>query len=182
MPIRTPFLIHRSNEERIECSLNQSEARMLQNPLESIYEPDEEQDSRPPQHTTQRSSSSKINLPSLYFCPDSYALSYFHPTVSLHCRHAISRTTCLPVVMLRSTASACVILTTLLNRNALPCWPRKSYHRHAQVRESTSLAIEIRRTHPAHDVVIVGQMGFAVFATEDLVGVEIYIVCKAHDD
>lgn len=35
---------------------------------------------------------------------------------------------------------------------------------------------------PAHDVVIVGQMGFAVLATEDLVGVEIYVVCKAHDD
>lgn len=76
---------------------------------------------KPTQQTTQRSSSSKINLPSLYFSLASYALSYFHPTVSRHCLQEISRTICRPVVMLRSTASDWVMLTTLLKRYALPC-------------------------------------------------------------
>jgi hypothetical protein len=70
-------------------------------------------------------SDSRMNLPSLYFSLGSYALSYFHPTVSPHCLHVMSRTMCLPVVMLRSIGSADLTLTTLANRKALPCWPRK---------------------------------------------------------
>lgn len=68
------------------------------------------------QVTLHRSSASKIYFPSLYFSLASKALSYFHPTVSLHCRQAISRTICLPVVMFRSLASPAVTLTTLLKR------------------------------------------------------------------
>jgi hypothetical protein len=37
----------------------------------------------------------------------------------------MSRTTCLPVVIFRSMASADLMLTTLEKRKALPCWPRK---------------------------------------------------------
>lgn len=66
--------------------------------------------------TLQRSSASRMNLPSLYFSVVSYALSYFHPTVSLHCRQVMSRTICLPVVMLRSLGSPMSMFTTLLNR------------------------------------------------------------------
>jgi hypothetical protein len=75
--------------------------------------------------TVHKSSASRMNLPSLYFSLGSYALSYFHPTVSLHCRQCISRTTWRPVVMLRSFGSDSVMLTTWSNRYALPCWPRK---------------------------------------------------------
>lgn len=77
------------------------------------------------QFTVQSNSCSRINFPSLYFSVCSYARSYFHPTVSLHCRQAMSRTTWRPVVMLRSPASPAWMLTTLLKRKALPCWPRK---------------------------------------------------------
>ena len=37
----------------------------------------------------------------------------------------MSRTMCLPVVMLRSVASPWDTFTTALKRYALPCWPRK---------------------------------------------------------
>lgn len=57
-----------------------------------------------------------MNFPSLYFSLDSYALSYFHPTTSLHWRQLISRTTWRPVVMLRSDASPASVLTTVLKR------------------------------------------------------------------
>ena len=75
--------------------------------------------------TLQSISASKMNFPSLYFSLCSNALSYFHPTFSPHCRHAMSRTRCRPVVMFRSQASPSTTLTTMLNRYALPCWPRK---------------------------------------------------------
>lgn len=77
------------------------------------------------QVTLQSSSCSRMNLPSLYFSDASYALSYFHPTVSLHWRQVMSRTTCRPVVMLRSLASPASMFTTVWKRYALPCWPRK---------------------------------------------------------
>ena len=66
--------------------------------------------------TVQSSSASRMNLPSLYFSLASYALSYFQPTVSLHCRQWMSRTTWRPVVMLRSLGSDSVMLTTLSKR------------------------------------------------------------------
>lgn len=66
--------------------------------------------------TLHNSSASRMNFPSLYFSLASNALSYFHPTVSLHCRHAISLTICRPVVMFRSEASPAVTFTTLLKR------------------------------------------------------------------
>lgn len=75
--------------------------------------------------TKHRSSASSMNFPSLYFSEFSYALSYFQPTILLHCRQLISRTMCLPVVMLRSPASPFAMLTTESKRYALPCWPRK---------------------------------------------------------
>jgi hypothetical protein len=78
-----------------------------------------------PYVTLHNSSASRIYFPSLYFSLASKALSYFQPTVSLHCRQLISRTICLPVVMFRSEASPATTLTTLLKRYALPCWPRK---------------------------------------------------------
>ena len=68
------------------------------------------------QYTAVNNSASSMNLPSLYFSVASYALSYFHPTVSLHCRQLISRTRWRPVVMLRSTASVCVMFTTEAKR------------------------------------------------------------------
>ena len=79
----------------------------------------------PLQETVHSSSASRMYFPSLYFSRSSNALSYFQPTVSLHWRHEISRTSWRPVVMLRSTASACEMLTTESNKYALPCWPRK---------------------------------------------------------
>lgn len=36
-------------------------------------------------------------------------------------------------------------------------------------------------THSAHDIIIVCKMCLALLATEDLVGVEIYVICEAHD-
>lgn len=66
--------------------------------------------------TVQSNSASRINFPSLYFSLASKALSYFQPTVSLHCLHAMSRTMCRPVVMFRSLASPEVTFTTLLKR------------------------------------------------------------------
>lgn len=38
-----------------------------------------------------------------------------------------------------------------------------------------------RRAHPADNVIIIGEMGFAVLAPEDLIGVEVYVVCETHD-
>lgn len=64
----------------------------------------------------QSSSASRMNLPSLYFSLDSYALSYFHPTHVLQPRQWMSRTTCRPVVILRSLGSELSTLTTLLKR------------------------------------------------------------------
>ena len=77
------------------------------------------------QETVHNSSDSRMNLPSLYFSLASYALSYFHPTTSLHCLHIMSLTMCRPVVIFRSIASPCLIFTTEEKRKALPCWPRK---------------------------------------------------------
>lgn len=51
--------------------------------------------------------------------------------------------------------------------------PSTRYKRHLKKRN--------RRTHPADNVIIVGEMGFAVLAPKDLIGVEVYVVCETHD-
>lgn len=66
----------------------------------------------PSQCTITRSSASNMNFPSLYFSLSSYALSYFHPTIFLHCLHLMSRTMCFPVVIFRSIGSDSLMLTT----------------------------------------------------------------------
>jgi hypothetical protein len=35
--------------------------------------------------------------------------------------------------------------------------------------------------YPAYDIVVVGQMSFAVFAAVDFVAVEIDVICETHD-
>ena len=137
------------------------------------------------QFTVQSNSCSKMNFPSLYFSVCSYARSYFQPTVSLHCLQQISRTTCLPVVILRSPASPERMLTTLLKRYALPCWPRKfwlaalSVHFASTRRRCGKHAGE---AYTADDLIMVREMRLAFLAAVDLLRVEVGVVCETHPD
>ena len=117
-------------------------------------------------------------LPSLYFSVLSYALSYFHPTTSLHCRHAMSRTVCRPVVMLRSLGSEACTLTTLSKRKALPCWPRKFCDEMLAGR-GYSWGGGVW-AYPADDLVVVGEVRLAVLAAVDALGVQVDVVGEAH--
>jgi hypothetical protein len=135
-------------------------------------------------------------LPSLYFSLASNALSYFQPTVSLHCRQVISRTMCLPVVILRSEATPAMTLTTLLKRYALPCWPRKFYSQYQRSvfffvsvrtilepgRSLTCCGEEyMRRTYSADNILMVAQVSLAILAAIYLMAVQIDVVCQTHD-
>lgn len=117
-------------------------------------------------------------FPSLYFSLDSNALSYFHPTVSRHCRQAMSRTTCRPVVILRSTASDWLVLTTPLKRYAFPCWPRKFCKEDGSSDRCVGRAEQA--TYPADDVIIVRKVCLALLAAKDLAGVQINVVGETH--
>ena len=71
----------------------------------------------PSHHVTlHKTSASRMYFPSLYFSEFSKALSYFHPTVSLHWRQLMSLTMWRPVVILLSFGSPHSILTTLWKR------------------------------------------------------------------
>lgn len=126
-----------------------------------------------------------MNLPSLYFSVLSYARSYFHPTTSLHCRQQMSLTMCRPVVMCRSPASPCWILTTELNRKAFPCWPRKFCEAQkpsacASSTDGNQILEAGAATHPADNLIVIRKMSLAVAAAVDSLGVEVDIVRQAH--
>lgn len=77
--------------------------------------------------------------------------------------------------MLRSLGSDSVILTTLSNRYALPCWPRKFCD--TSVHSCTGFLVG---TDPAQDVIVVRQVGLAGFATVDARRVEVDVVRESH--
>lgn len=81
--------------------------------------------------------------------------------------------------MLRSLGSDSVTLTTLSNRYALPCWPRKFCHLLVATARTHNVW---RRTDSAEDVIVVGQMRLAVLASVDARRVEIDIVREPHGD
>jgi hypothetical protein len=116
-----------------------------------------------------------MNLPSLYFSLASYALSYFQPTVSLHCLQWMSRTMWRPVVMLRSLGSDSVTLTTTSKRYALPCWPRKFWVCQCVLQVSLG-----EFTDSANYVIVVGQVSLAVLASVYLGRVQVDVVREPH--
>lgn len=71
------------------------------------------------------------------------------------------------------------MFTTLLKRKALPCCPRKFW--------KGTLSVGVRRkwcvdheTYTADDLIMVGEMGLAVLAAVDALGVEVDVVGEAH--
>lgn len=91
----------------------------------------------------------------------------------------MSRTTCLPVVMLRSIASACLILTTVEKRKALPCWPRKL----REMISSKSARWVLQFCWPQSGFWIgvkVSRLVVKYLAAKDLGRIEVYVVCQAH--
>ena len=68
------------------------------------------------------------------------------------------------------------MLTTLSNRYALPCWPRKFCATLADERGPGRLG-----TDSAEDVIVVRQVGLAILATIDARRVEVDVVRETHD-
>ena len=56
---------------------------------------------------------SKINFPTLYRCPSSSALTYFHPSTLPHCAQLISPTVCAPVTSCLGTGLCVYVLGRL---------------------------------------------------------------------